>query len=95
MEPLKKRPREKRVVSYDFAPELASGETITNYDAKAFDGVTDVSSDIILTTDLSGTIVKATVRNGTVGKVYQIRFEITTSTNQEIDSYPDVTLEII
>jgi len=96
MEPLAlKRPWEERVIEYDFAPDIPSSVTISSYTALAYDGVTDVTSEIILTTSLSGTKVKAKVRNGTAGKKYKIRFRATRSDGEKIESYPDVTLEII
>lgn len=96
MEPLAlKRPGEERVIEYDFGPDVPTGVTITSYSAIAYDGVTDVSANIILTTSLSGTKVKAKVRNGEIGKRYKLRFKATRSDGDKIESYPDVTLEII
>lgn len=83
MQMIRKDPSEAILVYFDFAPELASGETLSS--------VTSISQydDGDATTDLtigSGTItglkVKALVSGGTAGTVYVVKCKCATSLSQ-------------
>lgn len=82
-----KRAGETRLLAFDFAPLLASGETLSTQSVAAtvYTG-TDASPSGVISgsATASGSVVSQKVAGGTAGNIYNLICTVTTSTGQTL-----------
>lgn len=86
-----KTPTERVPLSFDFADQLAAGETITGtptltiHDTRGLDSVNPLSFATSGSVAINGSIVQQLVTGGKLGEIYQVTCSASTNNNQILE----------